>query len=145
MGAGAPGIEIGPIGRGPQFAVIAYRAAPNAVLPAHNHPNYSVATLGVSGEAMVSQFESDAAAPPMSSSELFHLRKTSQRLLRRGDLTTLAPTVDNIHTFVAGPSGAAWIDIAVPNGPDVGFAYLSMDERADTIVGEQLRVRWRAP
>lgn len=143
MGPGAPGMEIGPLGRGRKFAVVAYRAAPNAVLPAHNHPNYSVATLGVAGEAAVSQFEVDANAPPASSSEPFQLQKTSHRILRPGDLVTLTPSADNVHTFVAGSSGAAWIDIAIPNGPDIGFSYLDITGAPEAAVGTRISARWK--
>jgi hypothetical protein len=96
------------------FAVIAYRAAPEAVLPAHNHPNYSVATVGIAGEALVSQFEVEGQAPPFEAATTFQVRKTTERVLRMGDAVTLSPAYDNIYTFRVGPQGAVWIDVTAP-------------------------------
>src|SRR4051794_38751377 len=55
---GRTGVEIGPLGRTQPptdalhgVALIAYRMAPGALLEPHNHPHYSVTTIGVEGEA----------------------------------------------------------------------------------------------
>lgn len=145
MGPSAPGVQIGPIGRGRSCALIAYSAEPHAVLPAHNHPNYSVATLGLSGEVLITHFEPPEFAPPMTSSASFNVRKTSERVLRSGDVSMLTPSADNIHRFVAGASGASWVDITVPNGPDVGFSFLTLDDASLAQTGATVAAHWRPP
>lgn len=142
MGPGAPGMEIAPIGRNKLFAVIAYAAAPGAKLPPHNHPNYSVATIGLEGEVVVGQFEPDGPTPEFASTERFQVRKTAERVLRRGDAVTLAPASDNIHTFTAEAKGARWIDITTPHEPDIGFSYLSLTDTRGQ-VGDRLEARWK--
>lgn len=146
---GSTGVEIGPLARTDPptdivhgIALISYRMAPNAVLPPHNHPNYSVATVGLEGEAYVTHYEADASAPAFSSREPFTVRSTAQRLLRAGDVTTLSPARDNIHTFRAGPAGARFLDLFSNHGGDVGFSFLNIGERPITSSGGTFRARW---
>ena len=49
-------------------------------------------------------------------------------MLRPGDISTLAPSRDNFHTFEAGPSGAVWIDITTAHGKEGAgdFSYLRL-------------------
>jgi hypothetical protein len=128
MGAFAPGVRIGPIGRSGPLMLIAYELAPLATLPAHNHPHYAVATLGISGEASVRHFETVGETPAFASDKTFRIRETARRLLRKGSFTTLSPDRDNIHTFAAGSAGAYFVDITSAHGDDVGFSYLAVPE-----------------
>jgi PCO_ADO len=125
MGEFAPGIRLGPMARTTGLIAIGYEATPGAKMPPHNHPNYSVVTLGLRGYADVRNFDA-AQAPPMTSPIAFSLPETRHLRLGPGDVTTLTPTRDNIHTFVAGPEGAMWVDFTTAHGPDIGFSYLSM-------------------
>lgn len=150
MGAmGRTGVEIGPLGRTQPpsdavhgVALVSYRMAAGAVLQAHNHPNYSVATVGVDGEARVVHYEPDVSAPPLESREPFVIRKTAERILRRGEATTLAPSRDNIHTFRAGPHGARFVDLFSLHGRDVGFSYLDIDPRPASSMSDTFNARW---
>ncbi|HEY2051965.1 MAG TPA: cupin domain-containing protein [Caulobacteraceae bacterium] len=125
MGGFARGVEIGPIAREPNFVVIGYRALPGAKVPPHNHPNYSVVTIGTEGMATIRFFESQNA-PPMNSPDPFELEETRAVQLRPGDVAIVTPARDNIHMFEAGPQGAQWIDITTSHGPDLGFSYLDL-------------------
>jgi PCO_ADO len=146
---GRTGVEIGPLARTTPpsdivhgIALVSYRLAPNAVLQAHNHPNYSVATVGVEGEARVTHYEPDASAPAFTSREPFAVRRTAERLLRAHEVTTLSPARDNIHTFRAGPAGARFVDLFSNHGGDVGFSYLDIDRQPIAPGGDAFRARW---
>jgi hypothetical protein len=140
MGSFAPGVRIGPIGRSGPLMLIAYEFAPGAVLPAHDHPHYAVATLGLSGEATVRHFEPVGETPPYASAASFKIRETARRLLRKGSFTTLAPCRDNIHAFTAGGAGAYFLDITSAHGADLGFSYLAVPEERQT--SDEYSSRW---
>ena len=150
MGAmGRTGIELGSVGRTQPptdrvhgIALVSYRMAPGAVLQAHNHPNYSVATIGLEGEAKVTHYEADSTAPPFESLERFTIRRTAGRILRPGEATTLSPSRDNIHTFEAGPRGARFVDLFSIHGSDVGFSYLEIDPRPSAAGGDTFTAHW---
>jgi hypothetical protein len=146
---GPTGVQIGPLAttqpptdRVHGIALVGYRMAPGALLQAHNHPNYSVATIGIEGEARVSHYEPDETAPPMSSRDSFTVRRTAERLLRAGEASTLAPARDNIHTFRAGPQGARFVDLFSIHGPDIGFSYLEIEPRPLIGGGDAFQARW---
>lgn len=150
MGAmGRSGVEIGPLGRTEPpadivhgIALVFYRLAPGALLEAHNHPNYSVATIGVEGLARVEHYEPDGPTPPFDSRETFTVRKTAERTLRAGEATTLTSVRDNIHIFRAGPNGARFVDLFSLHGADVGFSYLDIEAQPISAVGDGHRARW---
>jgi hypothetical protein len=137
-------IDIRPLGRPLVFAVTALRGKPGAVLPPHNHPNYSVATMGLAGAVRVRNFEPDSVLPPYSSKERFRLLQTSERWLRPHDVVTLTAMRDNIHTFEAGPEGALWLDISTPHANSDGsdFSYLRLVQGAAARVGDVYEAIW---
>ena len=146
---GRSGVQIRPLGRTEPptdavhgVALVGYRLAPGALLEPHNHPNYSVATVVLDGEAHVTHYEPDAAAPPLASTEPFLVRKTAQRLLRPRQATTLTPSRDNIHTFRAGPGGARFVDLFSLHGRDVGFSYLAIEPAPAAPGGDTFRAQW---
>jgi len=146
---GRTGVEIRPLARTQPptdvvhgIALVSYRMAPNALLRAHNHPNYSVATIGIEGEALVTHYEPDGSAPPFSSTSAFTVRRTAERLLRAREASTLSPSRDNIHTFRAGPSGARFVDLFSNHGGDVGFSYLDIDSKPTQVGGDLFSARW---
>lgn len=146
---GRSGVQIGPLARTEPptdrvhgVALVSYRLAPNALLQPHNHPNYSVATIGVEGEARVTHYEPGPDAPPFPTAGSFAVRKTAERVLRPGEATTLSPARDNIHTFRAGPNGARFVDLFSVHGTDVGFSYLDIGPAPTAPGGDSFRARW---
>jgi hypothetical protein len=145
---GKTAIEIGPLGRTDPadrihgVALVAYRMAPGALLEPHNHPHYSVTTIGIEGEAEVRHFEPAQDAPPMTSRERFVVRKTAQRVIRPGEASTLTPSRDNVHTFRAGPQGARLVDLFSIHGDDVGFAYLNIAAQPTVSGGDTHVAQW---
>ena len=124
-----PPVEFGVSHRGSPFFVVEWRLAPNAVLPPHNHPNASVCTIGLEGEARLRKFELAGAAPSFDSRERFEVREMSDEVVAPGRVITLSAHRDNIHGFTAGKNGARGIDISSYHGPDVGFSFLAIDEK----------------
>ena len=127
----APLVSFAPIHRGVPFFVIEWRMEPRAVLPPHNHPGYSVCTLGLEGEARVRHYQPAADAPPLTSREPFHLRLTREQILLTRGVSTLGPERDNIHSFTAGPRGAHGIDITTRHDAsyDGSFSFLEIGSK----------------
>jgi hypothetical protein len=137
-------LDIKPVGQTKIFSVTMLRAKPNMVQPPHNHPQYSVATMGLTGEVRVRNFEPVGELPPYSSKALFQLRQTREQQLRAGDISTLSPHHDNFHTFEAGPGGATWIDVSTPHATEGAgdFSYLRLTDPAPAHSGDLLEGRW---
>jgi len=137
-------IDIKPVGATRVFSVTVLRAKPGAVQPPHNHPLYSVATMGLQGEVRVRNFEPAGDLPPYASKDTFRLRETRAQQLRPGDISTLAPSRENFHTFEAGPSGAVWIDISTAHGKEGAgdFSYLRLTPNDGAGVGDVFEGRW---
>jgi hypothetical protein len=124
-----PKVAFAPSHRGKPFLVIQWRMDPGAVLPPHCHPNGSVCTLGLEGEARLRNFEIVGDAPSFVAKEQrpFVVRQTHDEILGPGRVNTLTPTRDNIHTFEAGPKGCRGIDITTMLGKDTRFSFLRLD------------------
>jgi hypothetical protein len=124
-----PKVEFGPSYRGVPFVIIQWRMHPNAILPAHCHPGFSVCTLGLEGEARLRNFEVEGAAPAFNSGsdKTFLMRETHSQLITPGRLNTLSPVRDNIHYFEAGPAGARGIDITTGYSGDGSFSFVAFD------------------
>jgi len=136
------GVRVGQLALSRRAVVVAYEMAPGAVLPPHNHPNYSVATIGLGGEAIVTQYEPEGALPVFESRAPFQVRRTIDRVLRRGEAVTLVPDRDNIHTFRAGSAGARFLDVATPHGADVGFSYMRIAAQARAGSSDRFEAHW---
>ena len=137
-------IDIKPNGLTKVFSVTFLRAKPRAVLPPHNHPFYSVATLGLSGAVQVRNFEPVETPPPYGIREPFRLRETRAQALGAGDISTLSPMRDNFHTFAAGPQGAVWMDLSTSHAEKGAgdFSYLRLTSGGRDRVGDVLEARW---
>ncbi|MGA2132157.1 MAG: hypothetical protein ABSH50_07695 [Bryobacteraceae bacterium] len=122
-----PKVEFGPSFRGVPFAVIQWRMAPHAVLPAHCHPQASVCTVGMEGEARLRHFEVDGPAPAFDSGSRapFLIRETRRQIVAPRRISTLSSTRDNIHYFEAGDAGARGLDITTAYGGDGSFSFVS--------------------
>lgn len=125
-----PTVEFGVGFRGIPFFVVEWRMAPKAFLPPHCHPNASVCTIGIEGEARVRNFEIAGKAPGFESNRGFRVRETRVGLVSNGRVITLSAKRDNIHTFQAGGQGARGIDISTYHGENIGFSYLNIAKKA---------------
>lgn len=138
-----PTVEFGIAFRGEPFFIVAWRMAPHAFLPAHNHPNVSVCTVGLEGEAVMRNFEVDGEAPEFSSHEPFRVRQTREQILRPGSVNTLTSHRDNMHTFAAGKEGARGFDITTFHGANVGFSFFDIGAKRDDRDGDVFEATWK--
>jgi hypothetical protein len=124
-----PKVEFAPSYRGGPFAIIQWRMYSHAVLPAHCHPEASVCTLGLEGEARLRHFEVHGDAPRFDSgsSQTFKIRETRQQVIGPRRISTLSAARDNIHYFEAGSSGARGIDITTMYGGTGNFSFIAFD------------------
>ncbi len=122
-----PKVEFGPSFRGVPFVVIQWRMAPHAVLPAHCHPEASVCTVGIEGEALVRHFEVTGDAPAFNSGATtpFVMRETRRQIVAARRISTLSTTRDNIHYFEAGDDGARGLDITTGYGGSGDFSFVA--------------------
>lgn len=123
-----PRVWFGPSFRGSPFFIIQWRMEPGAVLPAHNHPNASVCTLGFEGEVRLRNFEIIGEAPDYASKKTFRVRETRNEMMSHGRINTLAPLRDNIHCFQVGSEGARGIDINTLHGKTNDFRFLDISK-----------------
>ena len=123
-----PRVWFGPSFRGSPFFIIQWRMEPGAVLPAHNHPNASVCTLGFEGEVRLRNFEIIGEAPDYSSKKTFRVRETRNEMMCHGRINTLSPLRDNIHCFQVGDEGARGIDINTLHGKTNDFRFLDLSK-----------------
>jgi len=123
-----PRVWFGPSFRGTPFFIIQWRMEPGAVLPAHNHPNASVCTLGFEGEVRLRNFEIIGEAPDYASKKTFRVRETRNEMMSHGRINTLSPQRDNIHCFQVGAEGARGIDINTLHGKTNDFRFLDISK-----------------
>ena len=123
-----PRVWFGPSFRGSPFFIIQWRMEPGAVLPAHNHPNASVCTLGFEGEVRLRNFEIVGEAPDYASKKAFRVRETRNEMMTHGRINTLSPRRDNIHCFQVGREGARGLDINTLHGTTNDYRFLDMSK-----------------
>jgi len=117
--------------RGSGIAVIQWRMEPNTVYQAHNHPGYNGITLGIRGECRMRNFDIVGSAPDTKSKDAFLVRETQSNVLRPGTVTSIMSTTrDNIHQLEAGKGGVVGVDIIAKVGPDSGFSFVKIPEKA---------------
>jgi hypothetical protein len=138
-----PPVHFGRSFRGKPFFIVEWWLEPGAVLPPHCHPNASVCTLGIEGEARIRNFEIVGDAPDFSSKQTFQVRETHNEIIAPGRLNTLSALRDNIHTFQAGKQGARGIDISTYHGPDVGFSFLDISDKARVAEQRVFEAAWK--
>jgi hypothetical protein len=138
-----PPVRFGVGYRGVPFIVVEWWLEPGAFLPPHNHPNYSVCTLGIEGEARIRNFQIVGSAPAFTSKDIFQVRETHNELMSAGRINSLAPGRDNIHTFQAGKAGARGIDFGTLYGEDIGFSFLNIEEKPRDAEARIYEATWR--
>jgi len=138
-----PPVHFGMSYPGKPFFIVEWQLAPNAWLPPHCHPNASVCTVGLEGEARIRNFEIVGQSPEFASRQTFLVRETHNQIIAPGRTNTLSSTRDNIHTFQAGKSGARGIDISSLHGPDVGFSFLDIAVKPKDVEGRIFEAVWK--
>ncbi len=140
----SPTVEFGVGYRGVPFFVVEWKMSPNAYLPPHNHPNASVCTVALEGEARIRNFETVGNAPEFSSSRSFNVRETHNEVISAGRINTLSARRDNIHTFQVGEDGARGIDISTYHGENIGFSFLDIQEKPIDAKRRVFEANWKS-
>jgi len=125
----SPPVEFGPLTIAVPLAIIQWRLAPGATLPAHNHNPADVISLCLKGACTVRHFDIVDGAPDYSSKKPFLIRESRNDLLTPGRMSSLSTVRDNIHTFHAGKDGAMGIDINSILPGDKPFSFLDVAEK----------------
>lgn len=125
-----PPVEFGPLKIAAPLAIIQWRLAPGATLPAHNHNPADVISLCLEGACTVRHFDIIDRAPDYSSKETFLIRESRNDLLTPGRMSSLSTVRDNIHTFHAGKAGAMGIDINSILPGNKPFSFLDIAEKS---------------
>jgi hypothetical protein len=135
-----PKVEFNLSYKGVPFVVVQWRMHPRAILPAHCHPQNSVCTLGLEGEARLRNFEIHGEAPAFDSgsTKSFLIRETHSQILTPRRTSTLSASRDNIHYFEAGTAGARGIDITTPYGGNGNFSFVAFDPDRPTDAKQRL-------
>lgn len=124
-----PKVEFGPSYRGVPFFIIQWRMEPHAILPAHCHPQSSVCTVGLEGEARLRNFQVEGDEPAFNSGskKSFQIRETHSQAIGPRRINTLSPSRDNIHYFEAGPEGARGLDVTTMYGGSGDFSFVAFE------------------
>jgi hypothetical protein len=105
-----PGHHIGS-NHGPEpFTMLHWVLAPGAIIRPHAHTYGNVVTLGLSGEALVSNYEQVGSLDCEQAGEIEVVR-VQEQVLRRGSVNLVSLARHYVHGFVAGPDGASGLDI----------------------------------
>lgn len=105
-----PGTFIGFHPGGEPFTVLHWRMEPNTQIRTHAHTYGNVVTLGLSGEALVVNYEIDGG-PDYQATGGFLARRTMKQRLRAGDTNLVNLGRNYIHGTRTGRSGARGLDI----------------------------------
>jgi hypothetical protein len=138
-----PAVHFGVEYRGKPFFIVEWWLEPGATLPPHCHPNASVCTLGIEGEARIRNFEVVGKTPAFESRETFLVRETHNEIIAPGRINALSALRDNIHTFQAGCAGARGIDISTYHGPDIGFSFLDIAAKPRDTNARTFEAAWK--
>jgi len=118
------------------FTILHWRLDPGARIRPHAHTYGNVVTLGLEGEALVSNYET-IADPDYRSKRPFKIRRTRRQRLRPGSVNLVNLEEDFIHGFEAGPDGARGLDITTRLAPRGPTPYLILrNESGEPLMGE---------
>jgi len=104
--------------------IVELEMAPNAVIPLHDHRDYTGALLGVHGSAKVVSY---TLAEKQDDGPGFLLHKDADVEMGVGATGTLGLTLRNFHILTAGPEGARFVDVFT-FFPGTGYSYFAQLE-----------------
>ncbi len=136
-----PGKRIGS-NHGPDpFTMLHWHLGPGAVISPHAHTYGNVVTLGLTGSAIVSNYEV-VGARDFDTKAAFEVQRTVEQVLRPGDINLVNLERHYVHGFVGGPEGASGLDITTRIHERRAAPLLEIGEptRADE---RRFRATWR--
>jgi hypothetical protein len=136
----------------PPIVLFQIKMNPGAVIHLHDHRHYNGVLFATEGTTRVSNFDivqqdgrryDIAAGEVPGKDEDFLIRRTSQAILRPGDLSTLSRDRDNIHHVEAGDEGCRLIDFFTHFRPDARSYELAWDGRMYDEAKGLAKVAWK--
>lgn len=135
-----PGHRIGS-NHGPEpFTMLHWMLEAKAVIRPHAHTYGNVVTLGLTGEALVSNYE-QRGIPDYDSADAVEVVRVQEQVLRPGDVNLVSLERHYVHGFVAGTAGASGLDITTRIVPRRKSPTLEVDEPID-VAARTFRGRW---
>lgn len=123
------------------FTVLHWQLEPKAVITPHAHTYGNVVTLGLSGAAMVSNYEA-VGTPDYESTAPIEVIRVQEQVLRPGDANLVSLERHYVHGFVAGPDGASGLDITTRIVPRRKTPQLVLERELDAATRRWLG-RWK--
>lgn len=137
----APGHRIGS-NHGPEpFTMLHWVLAPGAAIRPHAHTYGNVVTLGLTGEALLSNYEQVGALDCERTDEIEVVR-VQEQVLRPGDVNLVSLARHYVHGFLAGPQGASGLDITTRIVPRRTSPTLLVGEAKDA-ARRTFRAHWQ--
>jgi len=136
----------------PPIVLFQIRMKPGAVIDLHDHRHYNGVLLATEGSTRARHFDIvrkdgdgwDVAAgrvPPEGGG--FKIRRTADRVMTPGMLSTLSRDRDNIHHIEAGPEGCQLLDFFTHFRPEARSFELEYDVEQLAAGREELDVSWK--
>ncbi|MFY9342634.1 MAG: hypothetical protein WAT39_09095 [Planctomycetota bacterium] len=127
---------------GPEpFTMLHWLLEPGATITPHAHTYGIVTTLGLTGSALVSNYEA-IGKPDFTSTADVDVVRTQDQVLRPGDINLVSLERHYVHGFVAGRSGASGLDITTRIVPRTKSPQLIVGEPVDA-PARTFRGRWK--
>ncbi|MBL8752126.1 MAG: hypothetical protein JNK15_02390 [Planctomycetes bacterium] len=123
------------------FTMLHWILAPGAVIRPHAHTYGNVVTLGLTGEALVANYEQVGALDCERTDEIEVVR-VQEQVLRPGDVNLVSLARHYVHGFVAGPRGASGLDITTRIVPRRKSPTLVVGEAKDD-ARRTFRAHWK--
>ncbi|MCC6782398.1 MAG: hypothetical protein IT457_06115 [Planctomycetes bacterium] len=136
-----PGHRIGSNHDPEPFTVLHWQLERGIEIAPHAHTYGNVVTLGLTGSALVANYET-VAPPDFDSQEDFVVQRTVEQVLRPGDVNLVNLERHYVHGFVAGPDGASGLDITTRIRERRRAPLLEVGEAIEGGL-RQFRARWR--
>ena len=136
----APGYRLGSDHGPDPFTVLHWQLEPKATIGLHAHTYGNVVTLGLEGEALISNYEQVGPRTFATDADVSVVR-VEEQVLRRGDVNLVSLERHYVHGFVAGPAGASGLDITTRIRPREKTPTLEVRSAVDA-EARTFKARW---
>ncbi len=123
------GVNGGPDGTTTEpFVALHWKMDPGTRVEAHAHTHGNVCTIGLEGEARVSNFEM-VGVRDFDAQGVFRVKRSTGQALGRGSVNLVSLDRNYVHGIVAGPLGSRGLDITTRIKPKrIGVPYLRVEK-----------------
>jgi predicted metal-dependent enzyme (double-stranded beta helix superfamily) len=112
------------------FMVVQIRMKPGAALPYHDHRDYNGVICALEGSARIRNFDSVNDMNKSRKAQKFKIKETQNRVIKKGEVSSLSRSRDNIHDIRAGKEGVLFLDIFTFFNKQAQSKYLKVADKA---------------